>query len=148
MRRTTFGSVAALAVAVAGCGGGSHFANKPRPATPVDLTVYVNDARVSISPASVGAGQVIFLVTNQASSAESVVIHRQGQSGRRLASTGPINPQATAQVTVDLGNPGDYTVATAASGDELAVSTSPKIHPAKLHIGPARPHSNNALLQP
>ena len=34
-------------------------ANKPRPAAPVNLTVYVNDARVSISPNSVGGGDSV-----------------------------------------------------------------------------------------
>ena len=41
------------AAAASSCGGGSTFANKPRPATPVNLTVYINNARVSVSPSSV-----------------------------------------------------------------------------------------------
>ena len=111
MRKRTFGTLAAaVTVLVAGCGSSTHFANKPRPASPVDLTVYVNNDRVSISPTSVGAGQVIFIVTNQSNDAESVTVHHQGDS-TRLATTGPINPQATAQVTVDLKS-GDYLVAT------------------------------------
>ena len=147
MRRRTFGTLAAVTLLVAGCGSSTHFANKPRPASPVDLTVYVNDARVSISPASVGAGQVSFIVTNQASNAESVTVHHQGDS-TRLATTGPINPQATAQVTVDLKK-GDYTVTTVTGGtSEASLATGPKIASASLHIGPARPSSSDQLLQP
>src|ERR1700758_4033073 len=104
MRTRTFATLTvmtvAVAVAVAGCGGGTQFANKPRPSAPVTLSVYVNDARVSVSPNTVGAGQIIFIVTNQASKTESLSIHPSGNPGRSLASTGPINPQATAQVTV------------------------------------------------
>jgi hypothetical protein len=147
MRRTTFGTLAAAALLVAGCGSSTHFANQPRPATPVGLTVYVNNTRVSLSPTSVGAGQVQFIVTNQASSAESVTVHEQGNS-TRLATTGPINPQATAQVTVDLKT-GDYTVTTATGGaTEAALASGPKIRPASLHIGAPRPSSSNELLQP
>jgi hypothetical protein len=147
MRRRTFGTLAAMTVLVAGCGSSSHFANQPRPASPIALTVYVNNDRVSISPTSAGAGQVVFIVTNQASNAESVTVHHQGNS-TRLATTGPINPQATAQVTVDLKS-GDYLVATSSGGaSEAALATGPKIQPAALHIGPPRPSSSNQLLQP
>jgi hypothetical protein len=147
MRRTTFGVCAAM-FALAGCGSSSKFANKPRPATPVDLTVYINNSRVSVSPASVGAGEVIFVVTNQADRAESLTIH-QGGSGRQLATTGPIQPQATAQVTVDFRDPGEYQVASAAAGQsEAQQATAAKIAPATLHIGRARPNSSGTLLQP
>ena len=148
MRKRTFGTLAAAAtVLVAGCGSSTHFANKPRPASPVDLTVYVNNDRVSISPTSVGAGQVIFIVTNQSTDAESVTVHHQGNS-TRLATTGPINPQATAQVTVDLKS-GDYLVATSSGGaSEAALASGPKIQPAALHIGAPRPDSSSQLLQP
>jgi hypothetical protein len=147
MRRTTFGVCAAMVV-LAGCGSTSKFANKPRPATPVDLTVYINNSRVSVSPASVGAGEVIFIVTNQADRAESLTIHHAG-SGSQLASTGPIQPQATAQVTVDFRDPGEYQVATAAAGQtEAQQATAAKISPAQLHIGPPRANSSGTLLQP
>src|ERR1700692_3414479 len=95
MRRTTFALLATVALAIAGCGSGTKFANKPRPATPVDLTVYINNQRVSVSPASVGAGPVILIVTNQANKTESLTVQRAGNSGSTLATAGPINPQET-----------------------------------------------------
>jgi hypothetical protein len=134
---------------IAGCGNSTKFANKPRPAIPVDLTVYINNSRVSLSPAKVGAGEVIFIVTNQADRAESLTVHPSGDSSTQLATTGPIQPQATAQVTVDLRRPGDYTIGTSPSGQTQAeLATATKIQPAALHIGPARPSSSNTLLQP
>jgi hypothetical protein len=136
-------------VAIAGCGGGATFANKPRPAVPVNVSVYLNDTRVSISPSSVGAGPIVLIVTNQASRSESLTVLPPSGS-QALANTGPISPQATAQVTINL-DPGDYTISTGATGaTEAAVAASQAqgLQPATLHIGAARPSSSNQLLQP
>ncbi len=149
MRRRTVVTCTVALFALAGCGSSGTFANKPRPAAPVNLTVYVNNARVSVSPASTGAGQVVFIVTNQADKAESVTVHPAGNTTRSLASTGPINPQSTAQVTVDFNRPGDYTLATGkASGTDADLTQPTTIQPASIHIGKPRPSSGNDLLQP
>jgi hypothetical protein len=147
MRRIAFGmSVAVLGLA--GCGSSGTFANKPRPATPVDLTVYIDTARVSVSPASVGAGEVMFIVTNQADKTESLTIHPAGNSARSLATTGPINPQSTGQVAVDLST-GEYLVATASGRrSDATTATRSGIQPAALDIGRKRPASSDSLLQP
>jgi hypothetical protein len=147
MRRTTIGFLMVVAVVVAGCGSTKTFANLPRPPTPIDLTVYINDARVSVSPSSVGAGPVNFIVTNQSSKTQTLAIQNP-TTGRAVANTGPINPQGTAQVTVDF-KPGDYSVATGPSGQSDAQLAAPTaIHPAALHIGRERPNADNVLLQP
>jgi hypothetical protein len=146
MRTATIGIVA-VTLLLAACGSGSHFANRPRPPTPVDSTVYVDDSRVSVSPNSIGAGPVVFTITNQASSTETVTFQAAG-GGSTLASSAPINPQTTAQVTVDF-NPGTYTIGTTAPSSPSASAANPSsIQPATLHIGPPRPNSNGALLQP
>lgn len=145
-RRFWAGMAAAAAVALAGCGSAGTFANKPRPATPVNLTVYVNDHHVSVSPASVGAGPVQFIVTNEATKNETVQVIR-GSSP--LANTGPINPGGTTNVTVNFSDGGDYLVSTSSSAaTNGAVAGSSAITPARLHIGPPRPSASNALLQP
>jgi hypothetical protein len=138
MRSRTIGILAAGALLVTACGSGTHFANRPRPPVPVNLTVYINNARISVSPSSVGAGPVNFIITNQAQQAESLTI--APHSGSSVATTGPINPQGTAQVTVNLDSPGEYELTTGAA--------SGSIQPAPLHIGPARPSAANQLLQP
>jgi hypothetical protein len=150
MRRITIAIIGASAIAAAGCGGGSTFANKPRPPTPINLTVYINNARVSVSPSSVGAGPIVFIVTNQASHAESVQIQptNAASGSQPTADTGPINPQATATVKVDLSQ-GDYTMMTAnGASSQAATATEPMIQPAHLRIGPPRPSAKNATLQP
>jgi hypothetical protein len=147
MRRIMIGIVGATALVAAGCGGGGTFANRPRPPAPVNLTVYVNDARVSVSPSSIGAGPTVFIVTNQGTRSESVqVAPADAASGAQpTADTGPINPQATATFKVDLTQ-GDYTMMTAI--DATASAPAPAIQPAHLHIGPPRPSAKDAVLQP
>jgi hypothetical protein len=130
--------LAASALALTACGGStSSGATTPRPAAPVSLTVYIDNSSVSVSPSSVGAGPVTFTITNQASQAESLAILRAGSSaGDPLASTGPINPQATSQVTVDFSR-GAY-----------SLSTGSPVRPASITVGAQRPNSNNQVLQP
>lgn len=143
--RTTIGMLAVGALAVSACGATSKGATTPRPAAPVDLTVYIDNSRVSLSPSSVGAGPVTFIITNQASHAESLAVLRAGSAaGQPLANTGPINPQATAQVTVNFGSPGAYALSTSGDGE----GGGPSIRAASLHVGKPRPSSNNQLLQP
>jgi hypothetical protein len=131
--------------ALAGCGGGTHFADKAHPPTPVDLTVYIGNSRVSVSPSSVGAGPVMFVITNQAGRAVMLAV-RPAAGGAAVATTAPINPQATSSVSVDF-RPGDYTLDTRAAGGEM-FSGAASITPASLHVGSARRSGNNALLAP
>jgi hypothetical protein len=135
-RRGRVGLAAAVAaVGVSACGGGgTQFANDPRPPVPVDLSVYIDNNHVSISPAKIGAGPVILYVTNQASGSETLAIKTSG--GSSVASSGHINSGSTAQVTANLKT-GTY---------DIAGGT--KIPPAKLKIGKPRKNADNVLLQP
>jgi hypothetical protein len=144
MCRRTIGMLAVSALAVSACGSSSSGATAPRPPAPVNLTVYIDNTRVSVSPASVGAGPVAFIITNQASQAESLsILPARSPSGQAVANTGPINPQATAQVTVNFASPGTYSLSTA-GGDAGGSS----IRAAAIHIGPARASSDAQVLQP
>jgi hypothetical protein len=149
MRVGTIVTLAASALAVAACGStGGKAASRAGQPTPVNLPVYVNDSRISISPEVVGAGPVIFIVTNQSSHSEALAITRGPASSHPLASTAPINPQGTTQVSVDF-KPGDYTISTAAHGrTDAQLSRPSSIAPASLHIGRRRASSSNSLLQP
>jgi hypothetical protein len=139
MCKWTIGMLAVGALAVSACGATSKGATTPRPPAPVNLSVYIDDSRVSVSPTAVGAGPVAFIITNQASQAESLAVLRAGQS---VANTGPINPQATAQVTVNLRSPGRYSLATAGDGSVGSIKA------ASIRIGRPRSSSDNQLLQP
>jgi hypothetical protein len=147
MRIRTIGQLALTALILSACGSaGGTSASLPRPPNPVNLTIYVNDSRVSVSPAHVGAGPITFIVTNQASHAEALAISKAG--GSTLASTAPINPQGTTSVSVDV-KPGTYTVATGPQGRSEAQRSKPSaIRPASIHIGHERGSSSNSVLQP
>lgn len=144
------GIIIVTTLAIGGCGGGGHFANRPSPPSPINLTVYINDQRVSISPAAIGAGPVNFIVTNQASTAQSLAVLPAGNAaGQALADTGPINPQATTQVTVNLATPGQYTIGiTPNASTEAAAAVPTGVRPAVLTVGQPRPSASNQLLQP
>jgi hypothetical protein len=148
MRIRMIGIVGACALVVTACGtAGGKSPTVLRPPTPINLTVYVNDSKVSVSPASVGAGPVVFIVTNQASQAEALAISKSGQA-HPLASTAPINPQGTTQVSVNF-RPGDYTIATASHGStDAALSEPASIRSASIHIGRERQSSASSVLQP
>src|SRR5262249_25269399 len=135
---------------VAGCGSGAHFANHPAPPVPVNLTVYINNQSVSVSPNKVGAGPVVLIITNQARTAHSLTVIPAGASAAQpIADTGPINPQATAQLTVNLNTPGAYTVGISANASTEASAALPSgVKPAVLQVGHPRPSGSNALLQP
>src|SRR5947209_11327758 len=145
MRTRTIGMFAMGAIAVAGCGGNTKtFANQSPPPTPVNVTVYINNARVSVSPDNTGAGPVTFLVANHATKAESLQVQAAGSGGGQpLANTGPINPQGTASITVDFTEQGKYSVSVGSGGTTEASTASPtsSIAPATLHIGAPRPDS-------
>ena len=127
---------------VCGCGNSTRYANKPRPALPVNLTVYISDSRVSVSPSSVGAGPVIFEVTNQSNRARVTLGRPHPGGGDLLASTGPINPQGTAQVAVNFTR-GDYMVSTSTGGfpNDAAQAQPKSVQAAHVHVGSPRPGS-------
>jgi hypothetical protein len=149
MRKTTSLLLAFSAAAVCGCTSSGTFANKPSPPQPVNVTVYINDSKVSASPTNLGAGPANFIVTNQSNHSEALTILPAGSSaGQPLAETGPINPEGTAQVQVDFTK-GDYTVATTAGGStEAAAATGGSIQPATIHVGKPRSGESTQLLTP
>ncbi|HEX8855421.1 MAG TPA: hypothetical protein VF752_07445 [Thermoleophilaceae bacterium] len=140
--RGTRVAVAASAVAVfaAGCGGGSDFQNKPRPAVPVQLTGVITRDKVTVSPDSVGAGPVIIVVSNQTPEKHTLTL--DGGGGTQQVRVGPIAPTETGRITGDLA-PGSYQVK---AGTEQAQVR--EIAPATLHIGKARKSSSDTLLLP
>jgi hypothetical protein len=138
--------VGTCAVGISACGtSGGRLPTQPRAPTPIALSVYVNDSRISVSPSSVGAGPVVFTFTNQARNAEALAISRSGGTAA-IARTAPINPEGTTQVSVNF-KPGVYTIKTARAGTEAQLSESNSIRSALIRIGRKRPSSTNDLLQ-
>lgn len=143
-RGTKLAALSLWVLALAGCGGGAHFANNLRPASPVNVSVYVNDRKVAVSPGSVTVGLVTITIANQSSNAQAIQVAPAGGS-RVITSTGPISPQATDQVTVRLSS-GDYTVGTASG--PASSGTPAGVAPGSLTVQGRRGNSNGQLLQP
>jgi hypothetical protein len=134
VRRRVVAALAALAAfAFAGCGSEDDFENEPRAALPIDLTASVNDQKVDVDPSEVGAGLVNVTIANQASDPVRFTL-----IGPTDEASNEIPPGTVASLKVDLQE-GDYE-ATAGEGSDIRAD--------RLTVGPARPTSQNELLQP
>ena len=126
------------ALVLAGCGGsGDTAASRPAPPNPLGVSVVITNARIVASPASFGAGPVLFTVTNQARGSQSLRIKRR--HGVNVADTAPLNPQGSTQVSV-IFRTGRYTLSAGSRGRA--------IRPQTIVVGRRRPSSGSTLLSP
>jgi hypothetical protein len=125
---------AAVSLLVAGCGSQKNYANNPRPPAPVSISAAVFPGRVSVSPVKVGAGPVTLTVANLSS--KSLEVTLDSVSGNDAPTkSGLINPQGTAQLSVDV-KPGAYTLRSSRSGATT------------IQVGRERKSAQNTLLLP
>jgi hypothetical protein len=132
--------VAAAVVLAAGCGDTQQRANDLRPASPVMMTAAIHDDLVQVSPARIGAGQIVLIVSNQTTRPQRVTFETDELGGDlpgRTASTPVIAPQGTGRLTIDART-GRYAV-------HVADRT---IRAAHVRIGAPRKSSQNDLLLP
>jgi hypothetical protein len=138
--------VVAGALALAGCGSsGGPAASRPAPPTPLGVSVLITNARVVASPASFGAGPVLFTVTNQADGSQSLRIKRR--HGSRVADTAPLNPQGSTQVSVNFRK-GRYTLSAGSRGHTVSQLERRRIRPQTIVVGHSRASSGSTLLSP
>ena len=132
-------SATALATVAAGCGSSKNYANNPRPPEPIVVAAAIAPAGISVSPPTFGAGLVQLVVTNLTNSSVQFEVVRGSHSAQQsvLSQTGPINPQDTAQVKLQL-DAGAYTIRVVPR----------RVKDAVLRVGAPRPSSQNQLLQP
>ena len=143
-RSATLLAAAGLALAAfsAGCGGSGNYANKPRPATPINVTAAVDENQISISPKTFGAGPITLIISNQSTSSQQVTLETDQQPGddgpgEKAIQTGPISPRETAAVKGEVKQ-GTYALRVGGDGVEAAT----------IVVGKARPTAQNDLLQP
>jgi len=130
---------ALIASTLAGCGDDGDYANKPRPAPPINVTAAISDTKISISPKEVGAGPVVIIVSNQTGADQTVTLQTDeiaGSGPGLKESSDPIQPRGTGTLKVDVRE-GSY-----------ALSASDGSKPAKFEVGPARKSGQDQLLQP
>jgi len=135
-----FGALVVLAGLCAGCGGSASYANANRPPAPIAISIAVTDQRVAVSPNRVGAGPVQLLIANESDRSSDVRLTAAGD-GRSCvvddASSGPINPQGAAQISLGLRE----------GTCEVSVADA-AVAPARLIVGPERDSAQQDLLQP
>ena len=129
--------VAVAALLVAGCGE-DDFANEPRTPVRVELTGVIQEDKVTVSPAKVGAGPILITISNQTERARTITL----EGGQVREQVGPVRPLEAETITKTL-EPGEYEVR---AGSPRAVRR--EIEPAVLSIGRQRRASNDELLLP
>jgi hypothetical protein len=137
MRVRACAGLAVVAGLIAGCGE-DDFKNEARAPVRLALTGVIQDDKVIVSPAKVGAGPVEITISNQTDRVRTITL--EGESVTEKG--GPVQPGDTATIQRTLA-PGSYEVR---AGSERAVRT--EIQPAVLRIGKERANSNNELLLP
>jgi hypothetical protein len=138
--------LAAGAVALTGCGSsGGTAVSRVGPPNPLSVSVLITNQRVVASPATFGAGPVLFTVTNQASVSQTLAIFRGPST--RVADTAPLNPQGSTQVSV-IFRQGRYTLSAGFHGRTDAQLNARQIQPITIVVGRSRPSSDSTLLTP
>jgi hypothetical protein len=129
-----------FASVLGGCGDeGGDYANKPRPASPINVTAAISDKEISISPKEFGAGPVVIIVSNQTGAEQKVTLQTEELGGNQPGlkqSTDPIAPRGTGTLKADVRE-GSY-----------ALSTSDGPKGATLEVGPDRKSAQDELLEP
>lgn len=135
-------SAMALVVVPVGCGSsGDGYDNASRPPASISISIAVTGERIGVSPARVGAGPVVLLISNQSGRSRDVTLTApDGADGSCVeddASSGPINPQGAARIQLPLVE----------GTCEVGVADG-TIEPARLIVGPERESAQQDLLQP
>jgi hypothetical protein len=135
-----FVALLAAGLVVAGCGGAQTRENRLRPPTPVTLTAAIHEDGIQVSPARVGAGTVVLVVSNQSRAPQTVTFETDqlgGSTGGTTASSPEIAPASTGRLTLSTRE-GTYSVHT----------QDDAIRAARVKIGPPRKSSQDDLLLP
>jgi hypothetical protein len=130
---------AAVCCGISACGGGSDYVNKPRPASPINITAAISTKKVSISPKTFGAGPIVVIISNQTKNPQTVTVQTQELGGSKPGireSSSPIAPNGTGTMKVNVRE-GQY-----------EVSAKGGVAPASVKVGSARASAQDQLLQP
>jgi hypothetical protein len=104
------------------------------------MTGAIHEDGLQVSPATVGAGTVVLIVSNQSRAPQTVTFETDELGGTRsgtTASSPEIAPGATGRVTI-VAREGTYSVHT----------QDDAIRAARVEIGPPRPSGQDRLLLP
>lgn len=136
------GALSATLLLLAGCGGGDDsYDNAERPPAPVNVSVNLASSRVLVSPARIGAGPIVLLISNQSGRTRDMTLSAPAGSSSACVdaevSSGPISPQGNARVQLPV-----------VEGRCLVGVAGGDLEPAPLTVGPERRSAQDDLLQP
>jgi hypothetical protein len=135
------GALGIAVLAISGCGSAASYDNTPRPPAPIVVSVSLARGRVSVSPSHVGAGPVVLLLANETDRSRDVTLSTPHGAATACVpagvSSGPVNPQGTARVQVELVR-GACAVGVRGGG----------LRPANLTVGRERASAQSDVLQP
>jgi hypothetical protein len=145
MRTRMLGALSAMvlvALACVGCGSsGDGYDNASRPPAPISISIAITGERIGVSPARIGAGPVVLLISNQSNRSQDLTLTAPNGSDDSCvdadASSGPINPQGAARIQLPL-----------VEGTCDVGVTDGALDPVHLAVGPERESAQQDLLQP
>jgi len=132
--------LATATVVAAGCGESERRTNLPRPAPLVNMTAAIQDGVIRVSPPTVGAGQIVLIVSNQSDRPQRVTFATDelgGTRGGRTASTPVIPAKATGRLTIN-----------AREGQYAVKVRDARVRQARVFVGPPRESGQNKVLLP
>lgn len=147
------GAAAVLAaLMLAGCGSagyqGGHLDQRGQttPDDAVNMSAAVSGSGVIVSPARLGAGQVIVTIVNTGTRGQSLVARPATGHGATVR-LGEVPAGSSIQTKVEL-RPGDYLVGSPRSGESAIVSGHRALTAARLTVGPFRDGGDADVEQP
>jgi hypothetical protein len=129
----------AACLGLASCGGGEDYANKKRPPTPINVTAAISTEKVSISPKTFGAGQIVMIISNQTGKKQKLTLQTKELGGSKpgiKATSDMIDAHDTGTLKADVRE-GDY-----------ELSTSGGVKAARFKVGKERASAQDRLLEP
>jgi hypothetical protein len=134
MRKSIVVWIAVLAAAalVSGCVGNESYPNNPKPPAVLNITVFVGEADIAVSPEPFGAGPARFIITNQTGTNQKVLLSTDQFDRETLVGKGQtVNFKQTVE-------PGDLTISSSNTAADAKT----------VEVGPQRPTSQHDLNQP
>lgn len=131
--------MAACCGLAAGCGGGSDYANKDRPPSPINVTAAISTKKVTISPKTFGAGPIVLIISNQTGGKQKVTVQTQELGGSKPGikeTSNTIDARGTGTMKIEVRE-GDY-----------EISATGGVKAAKLTVGKERTSAQDQLLEP
>jgi hypothetical protein len=132
-------AVLGAAALLAGCGSDNGYENRDRPPAPINVTASISSRGIAISPANIGGGPIVLIVTNQSDTAQRVTFESEPSATEPgiQQETPAIQPTDTAEIKVDVDE-GRYRLKVA--DDDIS--------PGTVIVGAQRASAQNDLLQP